>query len=87
MLKHFQFRFAVGRVKLKPTEGQTADRDLVPQSYEEECDIEEIERGHWKRIMLLVVAITVHNIPEGLAVGVGFAATGTSSVANFETAR
>ncbi|XP_019755741.1 zinc transporter ZIP11 isoform X2 [Dendroctonus ponderosae] len=54
---------------------------------EEECNIEEIERGRWKRIMLLVVAITVHNIPEGLAVGVGFAATGSSTSANFESAR
>ncbi|XP_030765584.1 zinc transporter ZIP11 isoform X2 [Sitophilus oryzae] len=57
------------------------------RSYDEECNIEEIQHGHWKRIMLLVVAITVHNIPEGLAVGVGFAASGSSSSANFETAR
>ncbi len=28
----------------------------------------------WKRSVLLVLAITMHNIPEGLAVGVGFAA-------------
>lgn len=27
-----------------------------------------------KRIALLILAITIHNIPEGLAVGVGFAA-------------
>lgn len=26
----------------------------------------------WKRILLLLIAITVHNIPEGLAVGVAF---------------
>eukprot|EP00943_MAST-04B_sp_MAST-4B-sp1_P004817 g4817.t1 len=31
----------------------------------------------FKRIMLLVVAITVHNFPEGLAVGVGFGSVGT----------
>ncbi|XP_050311593.1 zinc transporter ZIP11 isoform X2 [Anthonomus grandis grandis] len=57
------------------------------RSYDGECNVEEIQHGRWKRIMLLVVAITVHNIPEGLAVGVGFAATGSSSSANFETAR
>ena len=26
----------------------------------------------WKRVVLLILAITLHNIPEGLAVGVGF---------------
>ncbi|XP_076263559.1 zinc/iron regulated transporter-related protein 48C isoform X2 [Rhynchophorus ferrugineus] len=57
------------------------------RSYDEECNIEEIQHGRWKRIMLLVIAITVHNIPEGLAVGVGFGATGSSNSANFETAR
>lgn len=29
---------------------------------------------HWKRSILLVTAITLHNIPEGLAVGVAFGA-------------
>lgn len=48
------------------------------------------ERGNsdqWKRIVLLIVAITVHNIPEGLAVGVGFGAIGSASSATFENAR
>lgn len=30
----------------------------------------------WRRSVLLVMAITLHNIPEGLAVGVGFGAVG-----------
>lgn len=42
---------------------------------------------NWKRIMLLVIAITIHNIPEGLAVGVGFGAIGKTSSATFESAR
>ena len=29
---------------------------------------------HWRRVVLLVLAITLHNIPEGLAVGVAFGA-------------
>jgi zinc transporter ZupT len=38
----------------------------------------EFERSRtWRRVMLLVIAITVHNFPEGLAVGVGFGAIGT----------
>jgi ZIP family zinc transporter len=34
-------------------------------------------RTTWQRSALLVLAITLHNIPEGLAVGVAFAAAGT----------
>ena len=45
------------------------------------------EDARWKRILLLIVAITVHNIPEGLAVGVGFGAVGRSEKATFENAR
>lgn len=41
----------------------------------------------WKRILLLVIAVTVHNIPEGLAVGVSFGSIGTSKSATFEAAR
>lgn len=26
----------------------------------------------WRRILLLIIAVTVHNLPEGLAVGVAF---------------
>lgn len=43
--------------------------------------------ANWRRIMLLIIAITVHNIPEGLAVGVGFAAIGKTPRATFESAR
>ncbi len=32
---------------------------------------------HWRRSILLVMAITLHNIPEGLAVGVAFGALGS----------
>jgi len=45
--------------------------------------IEEAEgiKTHWQRSVLLVLAITLHNIPEGLAVGVAFGAlhAGSSS--------
>jgi len=41
----------------------------------------------WRRIVLLLVAITVHNIPEGLAVGVGFGAVGLTASATFEKAK
>ncbi|XP_077482748.1 zinc transporter ZIP11 isoform X2 [Stigmatopora argus] len=41
----------------------------------------------WRRILLLILAITIHNIPEGLAVGVGFGAIGKTSSATFQSAR
>lgn len=41
----------------------------------------------WRRIVLLIMAVTVHNIPEGLAVGVGFASVGSTNSSTFETAR
>ncbi|XP_057664381.1 zinc transporter ZIP11 isoform X2 [Diorhabda carinulata] len=53
----------------------------------DDCNIEEIQKGQWKRILLLVVAITVHNIPEGLAVGVGFGITGNDKISSLEKAR
>jgi zinc transporter ZupT len=34
-------------------------------------------RQSWRRILLLVIAIVIHNFPEGLAVGVGFGALAT----------
>lgn len=37
-------------------------------------DEEEGVKTRWRRITLLILAITLHNIPEGLAVGVGFGA-------------
>jgi ZIP family zinc transporter len=35
-------------------------------------------KTHWQRTVLLVLAITLHNIPEGLAVGVAFGAIALS---------
>jgi len=46
-----------------------------------------MDTSHWRRILLLIIAITVHNIPEGLAVGVGFGAVGRTKSATFESAR
>ncbi|MBN3274718.1 S39AB protein, partial [Polyodon spathula] len=50
-------------------------------------DLPERSRSSWRRIVLLILAITIHNIPEGLAVGVGFGAAGKTLSASFESAR
>jgi len=39
-----------------------------------------------RRLQLLVVAVTLHNFPEGLAVGVGFGAAGTTPAATLQAA-
>lgn len=44
------------------------------------------KRQTWRRILLLVLAITIHNFPEGLAVGVGFGGIGKSPSSTFESA-
>jgi zinc transporter 11 len=40
-----------------------------------------------RRILLLIIAVTLHNFPEGLAVGVGFGGVGSSPASTFEQAR
>ncbi|KAF0697755.1 Aste57867_11587 [Aphanomyces stellatus] len=40
----------------------------------------------YRRVILLVIAITVHNFPEGMAVGVGFGSIGHSPTATFSNA-
>lgn len=65
------------------------DVERTNQTYVTDEDKAKAESAvaQWKRIMLLVVAITVHNIPEGLAVGVSFGAIGSSNSSTFEAAR
>lgn len=60
--------------------GEGDHRDSISKSLE-------ARQSQWKRIMLLVVAITVHNIPEGLAVGVSFGATAPNDKAMFQSSR
>jgi len=50
--------------------------------YDEDEDDIRKQNSSFRRIFLLVLAITIHNFPEGLAVGVGFGAveTGTMTI-------
>ncbi|XP_026531588.1 zinc transporter ZIP11 isoform X2 [Notechis scutatus] len=61
--------------------------DLPAVSHTFKDNIPAPASSSWRRIMLLIFAITIHNIPEGLAVGVGFGAVGKSPSATFESAR
>jgi len=51
--------------------------DQVLPHLHPDLPIEQAEgpKTKWQRSVLLVMAITIHNIPEGLAVGVGFGGT------------
>lgn len=57
-----------------------------PEYTEIECD-NDVKACSWKRILLLIIAITVHNIPEGLAVGIAFGAVDSSPSSTFNSAR
>jgi ZIP family zinc transporter len=59
--------FTLGGVFLRLADG------LLPHHHVGARDDEGIKTS-WSRSLLLVLAITLHNIPEGLAVGVGFGA-------------
>ncbi len=59
--------FALGAVFLR-----VIDR-ILPHMHPD-LKVQEGVKTHWQRSTLLVLAITLHNIPEGLAVGVAFGA-------------
>lgn len=88
----------IGRTGLRPDKienGEVYQRKKGPPSGSieeqgEACGPQEVAgptRSSWRRIILLILAITIHNIPEGLAVGVGFGAIGRTPSATFESAR
>lgn len=66
-----------------PQSGSSGGREMESKQPEQP----EREASSWRRILLLILAITIHNIPEGLAVGVGFGAIGKTTSATFESAR
>ena len=64
------------------------DKHSGDGSYDNRSEAElDAKLTHWKRIILLIAAVTIHNIPEGLAVGVSFGAIGSTPKATFEAAR
>ncbi|KNC53164.1 solute carrier family 39 [Thecamonas trahens ATCC 50062] len=51
------------------------------------ADARSAASASWRRTLLLLIAITAHNAPEGMAVGVGFAAVGRSPKATLASAQ
>ena len=45
---------------------------FMPGNKSSECATEAVTKDNYRRSILLVLAVTLHNIPEGLAVGVAF---------------
>ena len=69
---------------------EVRDTSVVSDEEEEAANqamTKEERDDRWKRILLLIVAVTVHNIPEGLAVGVAFGSVGKAPSATFDSAR
>jgi len=81
---------ATNGVTVKPCEDVEMDSEAASISPCDQtllCFNKFYRQKSWHRMLLLVIAITVHNIPEGLAVGVGFGAVGKSEAATFNSAK
>ncbi|CAF1264852.1 unnamed protein product [Rotaria sordida] len=74
---------SIVRERLKHSQDLTKQADLPngDNSIEEINDIDRKtdERTKWHRLLLLIIAVTVHNFPEGMAVGVGFGSIPSSN--------
>ncbi|XP_028935853.1 zinc transporter ZIP11 isoform X2 [Ornithorhynchus anatinus] len=98
-LPETELSIRIGRPGLHPDKNENGEAYLrkkgAPPSMTEWPEIPLSPQGtspkrgsdSWRRIVLLILAITIHNIPEGLAVGVGFGAIGKTSSATFDRAR
>lgn len=86
----YQTEISITSYPYNASSTQLTQRKKTDISYSSRKKVEEQKssmQSSWRRILLLIIAITVHNIPEGLAVGVGFGAIGKTAAATFENAR
>ncbi|DAZ96038.1 TPA: hypothetical protein N0F65_000033, partial [Lagenidium giganteum] len=78
----------------KPGNNSTSlDMPYVPAPGSQRNDVDAMasfgvhkQASSFRRVLLLVIAITLHNFPEGMAVGVGFGSIGHSPSASFGNA-
>ncbi|KAI6241368.1 Zinc transporter ZIP11 [Aphelenchoides fujianensis] len=75
-------------IELEETSGNTSRSTVAPVKAADKTPAltDEEYALSWRRILLLVMAVTAHNVPEGLSVGVGFASVGKAKAATFESA-
>lgn len=63
------------------------DKVLPHLQFGASIDKAEGVKTHWHRSTLLILAMTLHNIPEGLAIGIAFGASGViSSITTLQSA-
>ncbi|KAL3101134.1 hypothetical protein niasHS_001594 [Heterodera schachtii] len=65
---------------------ETIRLDGQQQKNDQQQQQKRSQEQSWHRIMMLIIAITAHNFPEGLAVGVGFGGAGRSESVSLEKA-
>ena len=73
---------------LEAMQGSLEELDLyksVAASTESGAD-PKTRNQQFRRLLLLIIAITIHNFPEGMAVGVAFGAIGSAPGATFGSA-
>eukprot|EP00037_Helgoeca_nana_P025049 m.269407 g.269407 ORF g.269407 m.269407 type:complete len:328 (+) comp26832_c1_seq8:4730-5713(+) len=75
-----------GKDGVRQRKGETEDSDAAVAQPDDDKD-DTVTALSWRRTLLLAAAVTIHNIPEGLAVGVGFGAVGVVKSATFARAR
>lgn len=69
-----------------PDDACLASTDLNQNTTEHSGNKLPLDTGSFRRTMLLVAAVTLHNFPEGLAVGVAFGSIGSTEGATFGSA-
>lgn len=62
----------------------TMIENFIPHTHSK--DYEHSENGNIKKVLLLAIAVAIHNIPEGFAIGVGYGSGGSTTGLNLALA-
>jgi len=78
---NYQIDFLRQRKPIKRVD-DLEEKDKLKMGSESSSDDQMLTKESWQRMLALIIAITVHNIPEGMAVGVGFGNDNFSNAVN-----